>query len=269
MVLETLAGKLGRNANDSWSDCGRFVSRLDAAAHGALVAFDSFNYPVGDLNGQNGGIGFSDAWQNGGTVVAGSLGLGSYQGTGNSLSLNGYRDLATTYGADGTQLWASFLMQPTLDNGGTIGGMLLWGGPSLGLYVGVPASLTSPDINPYGMDTIGGNGQVFSNVPVVFGQTTLLVVHMTFQSGNDHIDLYVNPTTSTVPATPDATKTDLDLSLTAVQFLSGFPTTFDEFRLGTTYADVIGLAVPEPSSQILCSLGAIGLVLAACRSRQV
>ena len=35
-----------------------------AAAHGAIVASDDFSYPDGLLTGQNGGTGWSAAWDN-------------------------------------------------------------------------------------------------------------------------------------------------------------------------------------------------------------
>jgi hypothetical protein len=111
----------------------------------------------------------------------------------------------------------------------------------------------------------------------VDGQAALLVLHMTFAPGDDRFDLYVNPAPGAVPATPNATKTDLDQALfntvtlwsekIASPFVGGVG--IDEIRFGTTYQDVVpgSLQVPEPSSALLFGLAACGLFIVARRGR--
>jgi hypothetical protein len=117
------------------------------------------------------------------------------------------------------------------------------------------------------MDLQGGTGQVFSQVPVVYGQTVRLVAHIQFLSGPDRIDLYVNPTSITPPAVPDATKTDVDLMLfplSQVMLVANIgDILYDDIRFGTTYADVA--PVPEPSGLELGIIAFIALGLCRCR----
>jgi hypothetical protein len=75
-------------------------------------------------------------------------------------------------------------------------------------------------------------------------ETAFLVVRFTFTSGDDTIDLFVNPTPGQpLPAKPDATKSDLDLG-TGSQLGWGASTRcqFDEFRAGRTWEDVAPVA---------------------------
>ena len=60
------------------------------------------------------------------------------------------------------------------------------------------------------MVTGGGSGFVESNIPVVNGQTTLLVVHTTFLAGKDRVELFVNPAPGDPPtvAEPPAAGTE-------------------------------------------------------------
>ena len=67
------------------------ASAFVADAPAALYMEDTFDYPAGDLNGANGGVGYSGAWsffQNfnvtgTGTVEAGSLVFSNYPTVGN------------------------------------------------------------------------------------------------------------------------------------------------------------------------------------------
>ena len=232
------------------------------AARAALVAYEPFNYPAGSIVGLNGGSGFSGPWIDG-TAVSGSLSFGSYQGTGNS-AIGGLRELSTTLGVDNTQLWASFLIRPN-STGGSPFAVIGFNDLAVGI-LGGPTGMGPPSAT-WGMDTVGGSNAVLSAVPVVPNETALLVVHMTFLPGNDQLDLYVNPTTGTVPLTPDATKTDLDLYTGSDLAILGPSSIYDEIRIGTTYADVVPFATPEPSGLILGGLGLVGLFFTVRRHK--
>ena len=86
-----------------------------------------------------------------------------------------------------------------------------------------------------------------------------------FTSGDDTFSLYVNPTPGDPqPAAADATLT-FDLGSQnglALNTGNGAQVSFDEIRIGETFADVTPL-VPEPASLIL--LGLAGLVAAGSR----
>ena len=241
-------------------------------AHAVVLVSESFAYPTNQLNGNNGGLGFSGAWQASGhfQVAYGNLSIPNYAGTGNSMqfsssyytSLEARRNLTTTYGASNSDLWASFLLRVDILNayaglnfatsGQTFGGLFvgILGGPN---GMGPPAST-------WGMDTAGGTGTVMSNVPVVYGRTNLLVVHMTtVASGADRFDLYVNPPVN-LPSSPDATKTISNWSFNKISIGTDNGTgVFDEIRLGTTYADV--RPVPEPSCIVLVVVGGVFLLI--------
>src|ERR1700757_3023532 len=91
-------------------------------ATATLLAYDSFSGRLGTLHGQTGGTGFGNAWNIQGiatvsncSVVAGSLAILGYSGVGNSATLSGTnqevveRNLSSTYGISGTDLWFSFM----------------------------------------------------------------------------------------------------------------------------------------------------------------
>src|SRR5262245_21309255 len=169
-------------------------------ARATLLVYEPFDYPAGqDLFAKAGGAGFAAAWGGSSacTTQSGSLETSTYQGTGNSVSYvrtygqSNSRTLASTYGTTGTDLWISFLIRPNAVNA--------WSGVDFGplvggLHVGIlggPSGQGPPSAN-WGMDSHGA-GPVQSQVPVTYGQTTLLVVNMTCLASNDRFDLYVNP----------------------------------------------------------------------------
>lgn len=101
-------------------------------AKAALIAYEPFNYPVGDqLNGKSGGVGWTGAWgaqvtpagpaipANGGPIQAGSLaGPAGLITVGNHVRLTAetaavqmQRNFPNIAGAAGTNTWVSFLAQ--------------------------------------------------------------------------------------------------------------------------------------------------------------
>jgi hypothetical protein len=92
----------------------------------ALIARESFDYAAGagGLDGQTGGSGWSGGWENVGnemTVVSTTLAddTGTLAVSGGAAQLSATsgivtqgRDLAAPLGADGTTVWASFLVKP-------------------------------------------------------------------------------------------------------------------------------------------------------------
>ncbi len=254
--------------------------------HATDLAYDGFNYtPVGSvITGQSGGgsFGWSDAWSG---VTSGpfTIGAGSLSApddptpsSGNMLTtgISGsnkdtHRDLATPLGTPGTTDYFSFLLQPN----GTVGqgfddghfGLELSGTLNT-VFVGKPGA-AAPNPNLYVIETLGGSGQVPTSVVPVSGQTEFMVVKAEWGTTTDKFSLYINPT---VPGggTPLAVKDDISIGTLTSLYVGGPGAfSFDELRVSTTFPSVIA-PTPEPSSFLLCGLGALGLLLAARRRRK-
>ena len=258
------------------------------AARAALMGSDSFSGTAGQtLAGMNGGTGFSDAWH------AGNLGpddSASYVEQSRSLdsaivptsggrvaSLAQYslgsgltRDLATPMGTPGTTYYMSMLLRAdgTLNEGASGGffGVLLNAStttPALSqdLFIGKTGS------GSFGLEDRGGTNSHLSTTTAAIGVTDLLVVKAQFNaSGADTFTLYVNPTATDMGT--GVVKQDSYLGM--VNSLSIYSTgafSLDELRLGASLGDVIPagetIAVPEPASVVMLSLGGLGLAVAA------
>lgn len=245
-----------------------------------LLVYEPFDYPAGQLSGANGGVGFATAWSgaSGFSVQTGNLQANGFVSPGNEAHYlatnyqNIGRRLSGVYdGASGTDLWASYLTNAA--SSGAFTSLAIGQLQPGNLHVGIlgNTSGTGPPSSTWGMDTFGGAGQVFSNVPVVYGQTVLLVAHIQFLTGPDRIDLFVNPLPGAPPSTPSATKTDLDLGQT-LQTQGGYiylaanigNVLYDDIRIGTTYSDVV--PVPEPPGMWLALMAVAGLAVLRTRS---
>jgi hypothetical protein len=230
-----------------------------------LAEYEGFNYPAGSsINLQNGGSGWSGAWQTPGgldAMISGSsLTSGNLAVSGGALSTAGFqpanqgssvatwnRALGIPLGTENTTEYLSFLFRP--DAGFGFYGGLNFGG----VFVG-----RSGNQSFYGLEGPANNVNL-SNVQVVEGQTVLFVLRVDFLPGNDRLSLYLNPSSGQPePAVPNVVKTDLDLgtvdSLTINNY-GGFTT--DEIRIGSSYASVTPqTAASEPEY-------GVGVVLAA------
>lgn len=253
------------------------VSSTLTARADALLAYEGLLYPAGSsLNGQNGGSGWAGSWSTPGgldaTITAQSLSFGDLGTTGGAVTTAGFqppnqgssvatwsRNLATPLGADGTTVYLSFLLQPNAGAG-------FYGGINFGnVFVGVSGNQTF-----YGLEG-PANDLSLSTVPVVQGQTVLLVLEVQFQAGDDNLSLFVNPTPGQgQPATPNATKSDLDVgTVTSVLINNYGGYTTDEIQIGSTFSSVTSLAsVPEPASGwvVVAGLASIAMVKRRFRS---
>lgn len=233
--------------------------------HSALadVVYEGFDYPVGSsLAGQNGGSGWAGAWNTPGgadLTISTGLSFGGLATSGGSVVSAPYqppndgssvsyffRNTASTYGADNTTTYFSFLLHPEAGFG-------FYGGINIGnLFVG-----RSGNQADFGLEG-PANDVSLSSVPVVVDTTVLLVVRVDFLAGNDHVSLYVNPTPGgPEPPTPDVFKTDLDvgtINSVVINNYGGWLT--DDIRIGSTFASVTpAAAVPEPSALVLLAAG--------------
>ena len=245
---------------------------LTTVAHAAPIATEEFIYPPGGIAGQNGGSGFTSVWRGGGTVGAvGQTYPGLFTDGGGFVS-NGdnsgnYRDLGTSYGADGTTIFVSLLISAQAGFSNTnphyAGLSLLSGGDgNERLFLGQTFQSGN-----YGFERNGAVAQV-SGEPVSTA-STFLVAEINFLAGADTVSLYINPTVGfAAPDVIPTTNSVADFNFDRIRIQSGFntaPFKFDEVRIGTTYADVSPAPVPEPTSMIL--LGISGAALLARRRR--
>ncbi len=263
------------------------LSMAGPRAQAGLTAYDSFSdTPVGAplIATSNSGTGFTGPWHPGGfnasifanyTIANGSLSDGSLLTAGNSVStaaqqaISGLsRDLATPLGAAGTTAYLSVLLRPegVLD-AGAFGGFF-------GLYLN--ASTNAPGVSndvfigkpgtsdAYVVEDRGGTNRHLTNATATVGQTVLLVLRADFTSGIDRFTLYVNPTPGGAEPLSGTVKQDSDVgTISSLTLYSTGAFSVDEIRIGTTFADVVPAAVPEPSSLVLVALGGIGAFGAA------
>lgn len=255
------------------------------AALAAPSAVDEFAYPAGDLNNDNGGSGFSDAWtqtaisggplSGSGVVASPSLTYPELQSGGGAVTLttpvsgtvsNDHttttysRDLSSSPQASGSVAYFSFLIRP--NSIGTLSGaaVLLGNGSISGAPLSV-GFVTGTHGGAYWGLSDENNNQQASTVQPADGATTLFVVEADFAGGtngsSDVFKLYVNPTLGAgQPGNPDATLTasafDTLPPLTNIELTTfGAETendsyTFDELRVGSSYSSVT--PVPEPFS---------------------
>src|SRR5579871_1272557 len=188
-----------------------------AAQADTLSAYEGFQYTTGSsIAGQNGGSGWAGAWTTPGGLDAtttSGLSFSDLLVSGGAASTAGsqppnqgssvafwLRSLSTPLGADGTTVYLSFLLQPDAGFG-------FYGGVNFGnVFIG-----RSGNQSDYGLEGPTNNLSL-SNVPVVQGQTVLLVLEAQFLAGNDLLSLFVNPVPGNPqPATPSAVKSDLDV----------------------------------------------------------
>jgi hypothetical protein len=178
------------------------------------------------------------------------------------------RDFSSPIGAAGTTRYYSFLLRPegTLNEGIFNGffGLTLETPDEPELFTGKPGAEA---LTQYVIEDRGGAFQHPSPIPVVIGQTALLVVKAEFLDPNDRFTLYMNP----IPGGPEPLVGTIkfDSNLSTVSGFTLYSTgafSIDELRLGETFADVTP-AVPEPGA-ILIFLGAlVGMAKSRARCR--
>jgi hypothetical protein len=268
----------------------------DASAD--LLAYEGFDYAAGSsLAGQNGGFGFAGAWGTSpgiANITIPSLTAGGVNTTGGKLFVMGdttgsvaiFRDLAAGRGDDGTTTWISLLGLRTGTTSGTFGpdgspslvrpvnfSLFQAGSEILAIGEGTRTSgISLPDTDTWGLVDRGG----VNNAGTRWTGASLLVesfVLVRIDHGVGDLDtayLWVNPSLAAEPTLDSAMATTMgNWNFNRVRPFAGNPSTasggigaegyLDEFRLGTTWADVA--PVPEPSTYALIGLGALALIL--------
>jgi hypothetical protein len=237
------------------------------------LVYEGFNYtPGSQVNLLNGGTGFgANAWsaaEPNYTIQSGSLTYKDLATSGNSATFSepnlsvaqATRSLLTSgLGADGSNEWFSFLMQP---GALTAGGLMQL--QIEDLFIGE----TGQNKGFYAVGA--GTALDSSTVPIVAGQTAFIAIDFQFNSdptGLDTATVYFDPTPGL--ASPDVTglvwQENFSSAITAMFFeaADGQSYSFDEIRMGDTYGDVSPVsttATPEPSLAWLSGLGLLTLL---------
>ncbi|HEU5123945.1 MAG TPA: TIM-barrel domain-containing protein, partial [Verrucomicrobiae bacterium] len=242
---------------------------------GSSLAYEGFSYGLGAVASQNGGFGWGDTWTN----VAGNamyFDLGNLFGysnapagfdahsQGNALrgyggsrvgrlldctangffGQNGFVDANGNIGANGKTIYVSFLQQPAVTS------KFYEFEFHRGNY-GDPGRIAG-----IGNDTAGQNayfrrpGGAFSSLGAGDTAVDFYVVRIDFKPGNDDVRIYRNPTSLTEPGAATLTLPgvgDMSFDRFCVGAWGNF-VAIDEIRVGTTWANVIGLNSPVTGS---------------------
>jgi hypothetical protein len=215
------------------------------------TAEDSFDGPPrASLAGYAGGTGWTGSWSDQGsdTVTAmGGAGL-AYPGLrtspgaavtapGNSAyPMSVYARSFGALPAGTSKVYVSFLMRA--DAGFGVGGGLAFGNPPYAMSAGSPMGAYL-----FGLMVSEGLGS-YTNVPLVEGQTNLVVVRISKNTPQAGITyrMWVNPVVSQPePAAPDAVfaLSQVNSLPTSLRISNGGGCTTDEIRVGLTWASVL------------------------------
>ncbi|HEU5124842.1 MAG TPA: RICIN domain-containing protein [Verrucomicrobiae bacterium] len=259
-------------ANQQW----RFYPYGDT-----LLAYEYFDYPIGNLSGQNGGEGWNGGWSDvlglGTKVLEGSLIGGDNvptkfdaRSSGNSAfipndkragryldcSINGifgaygYLDSNGRIGAAGTSLYLSFLQRPNKTS----------------LFYEFELNRGVERIAGIGNDTRTNNvnlrapAGIFTSLGPGNTNVNFYVMRIDFKPGKDDIRVYRNSTSEVEPAQPTLTISNAaDLSFNRIclaAFANDNTVQFDQLRIATSWENAVASA-PEfaisPSSKVVSS----------------
>lgn len=245
-----------------------FCAAAFASASFGQTVYESFSGTPGSSTGQTGGTGFGGAYTGAGNVVGQGLNYGNLQTAGGAFTTAGnnsgaFRLLGTPINTDTAgPVYVSFLSAVGQGTVPDYAGLSFFsnGTNDEELFLGKPTGSGN-----YGFDVSGVAGGVQTGSVAAATTPAFLVYRLNFTPTGETIDFFANPTPGgTLPATPSATFTipqgSFADALTSLRLQSGngaggaTPFSFDEIRIGSTYASVSPV-VPEP--------GALGLA-AAC-----
>lgn len=233
----------------------------------ALLVTEQFNYPAKTdgttINGANGGTGWSGSWGNSGLDYYRTAGLtfpgdnvneaGGHVET-RSFGSTDFRDLSSSYGADGTTLWLRFLIErDNLDTEGNNGwaGISLFDGTSERLFIG------KRNAAPFwGIERSGGGATANSAVSINNPGPAMMLVRLSFLSGAETIDLWAlnaaAPENEGDLGTASASISAANFGFNRMRIGSGNNVyNFDEIFMGQSYEDIFPGAIPEPSTLAL------------------
>ncbi len=228
-----------------------------ATAPAGIILDEPFNYQPGSLVGApalpgltGGGFGFSGPWSGNGTVVDPGQSHPTITSTGNGFSSTSgqpaFRQFTAPIAVNPSSPRTVFIRYITSAASATppeFAGFSFFSGPNGSgrveeLFLGKP--FNAPN---YGLEVTGAGGPQASTVPVNQAET-LLVFRVTFTSGADTIDMFVNPG-DPLPAAPAFTKVapaGAFQNFTHIRLASGNngqSFDVDQVRVSDTYAEAI------------------------------
>ncbi|HTJ78051.1 MAG TPA: hypothetical protein VL357_03570 [Rariglobus sp.] len=243
-------------------------------ASATLFSYEPFAYSIGSpLDTQNGGSGFSSAWTaSNSTIVSGSLSSGSLPTSGDALSItakvdagasglgaNTYRPFTSTLGGAGQDVWVSFLIKTT--NSSSYGGLVVGSGSastgavngSKGIFIGYSGGVYA--IGPNGASS-GISGGTATN-----GTTQFLVADFSYTTATTGIvSLYLSATPGGSLGTAVGSTSFTLNSFNQIGFATTGSVTFDEIRIGDSFA-AVSSAIPEPAqTSALFGLATAGII---------
>lgn len=239
------------------------------SASAAIIASDHFNYSEGAFttDAWNGGTGWNGAWRDSSGTATYDPAIGA-DGRLHTESIStgdrhkgAIRTFSTPYDvASNGPLWGTVSISVT-NMGET--GQYAWlsfvnGNTEQFRFGRYETSNTNWGVQ-VGNAAVNFAGGTTPGSTVVLDQAARLVFKMEYVGGNTIYNLWVNPTASAEGdlGTPDASITRAGSPVfDGIRLQSRASATFDDFVLGTNFADV----VPEPSSMMLGLLGS-GLLL--------
>ena len=303
------------------------IPAVERRADAAPLAQESFAYNPSDVPGNGAaGAGWAGGWggQNDHDVVAGGLSYPDYPSAGNRVvptsgsfkATNRKLDVAGTFGAylenngngdvigaDGTEIWTSFLMRgrPRQGHATNRGHWVSTsdgdaGNQSRDTNIGYFWKINGSNSSSYewtlfGIDATNGATSDFdySGIPAD-DNTHLFLARYTFGAANaDTVDVFLDPDAAGDPTTftPTMTLGIDDASFHTIEYRMSAAMTdaadlpfvaWDEFQIGATVFDVLPNAIrpeppatgtaPEPSTFLLAALGVCVLGLRRRRRRR-
>lgn len=238
------------------------IACFGSKANATLLLCDSFSdYTTGSLIYQIGGLGGKGHWDSfdlpEGFIqpdkgqyrfVVSNVVLSSYITThpksiglpSTSTNCEIKRKLGISLGQNGTTRYLRFLLRANYPQGslwptGSYLGLELRSGTEPRVYVGKGTSGT------FAIGTAAGSGYVNAPGTFVASTTYVMVLKMQFQSGNDILTLYVDPSSSQEPAS-GTTRTDLDLGQPDIMAVRGnLSMSVDDIVVADTYADAMNV----------------------------
>lgn len=227
-----------------------------------LLVFEPFNYPEtsypSGLSGQEGGFGFAHPWNDADSdiqdrVIGGnalpvisdmappSTGGRSIQFQGTSTAI--FRDLDTTYGTDGSEIWVSvrWILTDAATDEGLHAIDFNRSDGNFGALVGQIRGLAGDDLMD-GMYDLGHHPSgVHADVAARDQATHFVLLRFAFGTSDaDIVDAWIDPMRASFDAnTPDASIAATNTSFSRITLRAGVGAdSIDELRIGTTLASV-------------------------------